>query len=133
MITLEQAVKLVWHAIDDMQGGEIYVKKIPSMKVTDIAKSTAPEAKLEFVGIRPGEKLHEQMIGFEDAPHCYEYADYFKILPAIHGWSSDPYRIKDGKRVPDGFVYSSDTNSEWMTIAELRAWVAENQAHIGSL
>jgi FlaA1/EpsC-like NDP-sugar epimerase len=131
MITLEQAVQLVWHAIADMQGGEIYVKKIPSMKVTDIAKSVVPDARLEFVGIRPGEKLHEQMIGSEDAPHCYEYLDHYTILPAIHGWSSDPYRIKNGKKVSEGFVYASDTNTEWMTTAELQAWIRANEKKIG--
>jgi len=116
MITLEQGVELVWHAFDDMQGGEIYVKKIPSMKVTDMAKAAAPEAEHEIVGIRPGEKLHEQMIGSEDALYTYEYPEHFKILPAIHNWSSDPFRIKDGKKVPDGFVYASDTNKEWMDV-----------------
>jgi UDP-N-acetylglucosamine 4,6-dehydratase len=131
MITLEQAVDLVWHAISDMQGGEIYVKKIPSMKVTDIAKATAPEAEQSIVGIRPGEKLHEQMIGIEDAPYTFEYADHFKILPAIHKWSTDPYRIKEGKPVPDGFIYSSDNNSDWMSIEQLRSWIDMNQDKIG--
>ena len=79
MISLEQGVNLVWHAFENMLGGEIYVKKIPSIKVTDIAKVIAPEAKIKVIGIRPGEKLHEQMINYEDAPHTYEYEDYFKI------------------------------------------------------
>ena len=83
MISLEEGVELVWHAFEDMVGGEIYVKKIPSMKVTDIARAVAPEAEQKIVGIRPGEKLHEQMIGFEDAPHTYEYQGHYKILPAI--------------------------------------------------
>ncbi len=96
MISLEDGVKLVWHAFKDMLGGEIYVKKIPSMKIIDIAKAIAPEAKLKTIGIRPGEKLHEQMIGLEDAPHTYEYKEYFKILPAINNWSKDTNRIKDG-------------------------------------
>src|SRR5512139_2537584 len=73
MITLEQGVELVWHAFEDMVGGEIYVKKIPSMKVTDLARAIAPDASHKIVGIRPGEKLHEQMIGTEDALHTYEY------------------------------------------------------------
>jgi UDP-N-acetylglucosamine 4,6-dehydratase/5-epimerase len=131
MITLEQAVDLVWHAIADMQGGEIYVKKIPSMRVTDIAKAAVPEAEQCIVGIRPGEKLHEQMIGIEDAPYTFEYADHFKILPAIHKWSTDPYRIKEGKPVPDGFIYSSDNNSDWMSIEQLRSWINANQDKIG--
>jgi len=131
MITLEQGVDLVWHAFADMRGGEIYVKKIPSMKVTDIARAVSPQARLEIVGIRPGEKLHEQMIGAEDAYYTYEYEQHFKILPAIHNWSADAHRIKDGRRVPDGFVYSSDTNPDWMTVEALRRWIEDNRAKIG--
>jgi UDP-N-acetylglucosamine 4,6-dehydratase (inverting) len=133
MITLEQGVELVWHAFDDMVGGEIYVKKIPSMNICDIARAVDPGCEQEIVGIRPGEKLHEQMIGVEDAPHTHEYSDHYKILPAIHNWDSDGGRIKDGKRVPDGFSYCSDTNSSWMTIPELRAWIDANRAKIGSI
>lgn len=131
MITLEQGVELVWHAFEDMQGGEVYVKKIPSMKVTDVAQAIAPNKKYQVIGIRPGEKLHEQMISAEDALFTYEYPDHFKILPAIHDWSSDPFRIKDGDKVSEGFVYASDTNKEWMSIEELRAWAKLNQEHIG--
>lgn len=133
MISLEQGVELVWHAFDDMEGGEIYVKKIPSMKVTDLARTIAPEAKLEFVGIRPGEKLHEQMIGEEDAFHTYEYEEHFKILPAIHNWTASEARIKDGRKVPAGFSYTSDNNSVWMSPEELRTWVAANAEKIGSV
>lgn len=133
MISLEQGVELVWHAFDDMEGGEIYVKKIPSMKVTDLASVIAPDAKQEVVGIRPGEKLHEQMIGEEDALYTYEYPEHFKILPAIHSWDRDKNRIKDGKRVPEGFVYSSDNNSEWMSSQELRDWINDNYSEIGKL
>ena len=82
MISLEEGIELVWHAFADMEGGEIYVRKIPSMKITDLACAVAPEAKQEIVGIRPGEKLHEQMISEEDSFYTYEYPDYFKILPA---------------------------------------------------
>jgi UDP-N-acetylglucosamine 4,6-dehydratase (inverting) len=131
MITLEQGVELVWHAFEDMQGGEIYVRKIPSMKVTDIAKAVSEEATYEIVGIRPGEKLHEQMIGSEDALYTYEYPQHFKILPAIHNWSADPIRIKDGKKVPEGFVYASDTNADWMDVGALRSWIDQNRAKIG--
>jgi FlaA1/EpsC-like NDP-sugar epimerase len=131
MITLEEGVKLVWHAFEDMLGGEIYVKKIPSMKITDIAKAVAPEAEQKIIGIRPGEKLHEQMIGVEDAPHTYEYEEHFKILPAIHNWSKDVNRIKNGKAVPDNFLYSSDNNKEWMKSGELSNWIDENKNKIG--
>ncbi len=131
MITLEQGVELVWHAFDDMTGGEIYVKKIPSMNIVDIAKAIAPEAELKTIGIRPGEKIHEQMIGYEDAPHTYEFGDHYKILPAIHNWSSDHARINGGKTVNEGFMYTSDNNSEWMSLEELRAWIEKHRDKIG--
>jgi FlaA1/EpsC-like NDP-sugar epimerase len=131
MITLEEGVDLVWHAFDDMVGGEIYVKKIPSMKITDIALALAPEKRQRVIGIRPGEKLHEQMIGIEDTPHTYEYSEHFKILPAIHDWTNDPKRIADGKKVPDGFTYSSDNNIQWMSIETLRDWVDKNRVRVG--
>jgi UDP-N-acetylglucosamine 4,6-dehydratase len=131
MISLEEAVKLVWHTFEDMVGGEIYVKKIPSMKVTDLARVVAPEAEQQFIGIRAGEKLHEQMISPEDAPYTYEYPEHFKILPNINGWSNCPLRIKNGTKVPDGFVYASDNNPEWMTDAQLQAWIDINREMIG--
>jgi UDP-N-acetylglucosamine 4,6-dehydratase (inverting) len=131
MITLEQGVELVWHAFNDMAGGEIYVRKIPSMNIMDIAETVLPGQPTKVVGIRPGEKLHEQMIGAEDAPHTYEYADHFKIIPAIHNWSKDPVRIKDGKPVAEDFTYASDNNAEWMTKEDLAAWIAANKAKIG--
>lgn len=133
MISLEQGVELVWHAFEDMVGGEIYVKKIPSMKVTDLARVVAPECKQEVVGIRPGEKLHEQMIGAEDSYYTFEYPEHFKILPTINDWASSPERIKDGKKVPEGFVYASDNNAEWMTDADLHAWIEANRKKIGSI
>ncbi len=133
MITLEQGVELVWHAFEDMEGGEIYVKKIPSMKVIDIARAVDAQAHHEIVGIRPGEKLHEQMISPEDAHYTYEYPEHFKILPAIHSWHEDFKRIKDGRRVPEGFTYASDSNPEWMDVATLQAWIAANQAKIGRI
>lgn len=133
MITLEQGVELVWHAFQDMVGGEIYVKKIPSMNITDIAKAVAPDAEHEIIGIRPGEKLHEQMISPEDSYHTYEYSEHFKILPAIHQWSDDINRIKDGCKVPEGFIYASDTNSEWMDIKTLQQWIEAHRAKIGSI
>lgn len=133
MISLEQGVELVWHAFEDMEGGEIYVKKIPSMKVTDLANVVAPEAKYEVIGIRPGEKLHEQMISAEDAYYTYEYPEHFKILPTINDWATCPKRIKDGKKVPEGFVYSSDNNSEWMKDDELRSWIDQNFGQIGKI
>jgi FlaA1/EpsC-like NDP-sugar epimerase len=126
MISLDQAVELVWQAFSDMTGGEIYVKKIPSMKVTDLAAAIAPDAKQEFVGIRPGEKVHEQMIGFEDAPFTYEYSDYFKILPAINSWAKHSDQVGEGRLVGPGFTYASNTNHTWMTNEELLSWLSVN-------
>lgn len=123
MITLEQGVDLVWQAFSDMVGGEIYVKKIPSMNIMDIAAVFAEEVETKVIGIRPGEKLHEQMIGAEDAPFTYEYGDYYKILPIINDWFNSSDRIKDGAMVNKGFTYSSENNSEWMSIEELRDWI----------
>ena len=133
MITLEQGVDLVWHALEDMIGGEIYVKKIPSMKITDIAKVIAPDAKHKIIGIRPGEKMHEQMISREDSYSTYEYSNYYKILPQINKWGKDTSRIKDGKKVNEEFIYSSDSNKEWMTKNELQKWIYENLNLIGKL
>ena len=133
LISLDQAVELVWHAIDDMLGGEIYVKKIPSMKVSDIAGVVAPKAKHEIIGIRPGEKLHEQMISAEDSYTTYEYSNYYKILPQINEWKKDSLRIKDGVKVSEGFSYCSDNNSEWMTKSELKTWIDVNQNYIDKI
>ncbi len=133
MITLEQGVELVWHAFEDMSGGEIYVKKIPSMPIIDIAKAVAPNAKQKIIGIRPGEKIHEQMIGVEDAAHTFAYSNYFKILPMIHNWSTDPQRIKDGVKVPGNFIYNSGTNDEWMSIDDLRIWIEANHSKLGNI
>tara|TARA_Y100000389_G_scaffold56885_1_gene52810 strand:- start:1300 stop:2292 length:993 start_codon:yes stop_codon:yes gene_type:complete len=126
MMTLEQGVKMVWHALDDMLGGEIYVHKSPSMKIIDIAKVVAPKSKQKIVGIRPGEKLHEQMISIEDSLTTYEYSWYYKILPQLHNWSIEKNRIKSGKKVKEGFSYSSDQNLEWMKKDKLSSWINKN-------
>ena len=133
MISLEQGVDLVWHAFDDMEGGEIYVKKIPSMKVTDIAETVAPGVDHKVVGIRPGEKLHEQMIGEEDALYTYEYKDYYKILPVINNWFKDKHRIKHGIKVSEDFVYNSQNNESWMTKEELKTWISKNINKLGKI
>jgi UDP-N-acetylglucosamine 4,6-dehydratase/5-epimerase len=127
MITLEQGVKLVWHALDDALGGEIYVHKIPSMKVTDVAIAINPKARHEIIGIRPGEKIHEVMISEEDSMSTYKYEWYYKILPTINKWHLDNNRIKDGMLVENGFVYSSGNNNEWMTIEQLRSFLDSNE------
>lgn len=130
MITLNQGVQLVWHTFNDMFGGEIYVKKIPSIKVLNIAKVVAPKANHKIIGIRPGEKLHEQMISSEDAPHTYEYKDYYKILPALNNLSKDQKRIGEGKKVANDFTYSSEKNTDWMEDLVLQEWIEENQTKI---
>lgn len=130
MITLQQGVDLVLVALSDGSGGELYVKKIPSMRVVDIAKAINPDAKLDIIGIRPGEKLHEQMISENDSFHTYEYDDHFKILPSLNNWANDPSRIADGKLVDPGFTYTSENNAEWMKIEELRSWISQNETYL---
>jgi FlaA1/EpsC-like NDP-sugar epimerase len=101
------------------------------MKVTDIALAVNKEARQEEVGVRPGEKLHEQMIGLEDAFYTYEYSKYFKILPSINGWYKDQKRIGSGIKVDPDFTYRSDNNLEWMKISELQLWIEQNKNNIG--
>ena len=133
MISLEEGVGLVWHVFNDMVGGEIYVKKIPSMKVTDIAKAVDSKAKQEVIGIRPGEKIHEEMISSGDAPYTYEYKGHYKILPSINSWSMDPNRINDGVKVSEDFTYTSDNNNDWMDIDTLKNWIKVNNKNIGKI
>ena len=133
MITLEEGVNLVWKTFDDMCGGEIYVKKIPSMKVTDLAAAIDKDAIQKVIGIRPGEKLHEEMIGEDDSLYTYEYDDYYKILPAINNWSFSKKLIKSGKRVEKNFSYTSDNNREGMSIETLQKWIKNNENKIGKI
>jgi UDP-N-acetylglucosamine 4,6-dehydratase/5-epimerase len=114
-ITLDGAVELVFKAFDRMQGGEIFVPKIPSMKITDLAEAVAPDCKMEIVGIRPGEKLHELMIPEDDARRTLDAGDYFIIQPEFNWWNGE----HKGKSLPEGFVYSSDNNTEWLSVEEL--------------
>jgi UDP-N-acetylglucosamine 4,6-dehydratase/5-epimerase len=93
----------------------------------------APKSKFKIIGIRPGEKLHEQMISNEDSYYTYEYSNYFKILPQINDWNKDKSRIKDGVKVLNDFTYSSDNNSEWMTKADFQTWVDANKHFIGKI
>lgn len=120
-ITLEQGVDFVLKSIERMRGGEIFVPKIPSMQIMDLARAIAPECRTEIVGIRPGEKLHEVMVPEDDSRHTLEYDDYFAILPAFHDWDTDNYIHQNGGRLcPDGFRYSSETNTHWLSVDELR-------------
>jgi FlaA1/EpsC-like NDP-sugar epimerase len=102
------------------------------MNIMDIAKAVAPFSKFEFIGIRPGEKLHEQMIGIDDAPFTFEYGDHFRILPQLNNYFTDQDYIGSGKKVGEGFVYSSENNKNWMTTPELKLWISENKELIGS-
>lgn len=122
-ITLDQGVQFVIDNLERMKGGEIFVPKIPSMRVVDLAQAIAPECELDFVGIRPGEKLHEAMITEDDARRTLEYEDYFIIQPEFPWWNDQ--EINGGKPLPDGFKYTSDTNDEWLTVEELRALVED--------
>lgn len=118
-ITLDQGVQFVMDNLQRMHGGEIFVPKIPSMKVLDLAKAIAPKCEIEIVGIRPGEKLHEAMIMEDDARHTVDFDTYYVIQPEFPWWSKD--YAKGGKPLPDGFAYTSDINEEWLTVEQLRA------------
>jgi len=124
-ITLEQGVAFVLNSLAQMEGGEIFVPKIPSMRLMDLAKAIAPNCAIEIVGIRPGEKLHEVLLSEDGARNALEYEDYFVILPAYHGWDQNAYQQRNGgKACPEGFRYSSDTNPQWLTDDKLREMVA---------
>ena len=116
-ITLTQGVHFVIDCIERMQGGEIFIPRIPSMKITDLAQAIAPDAKREIIGIRPGEKVHETLLTEEEARHTKKFPDYFIIEPEHPYW--DKHRIEGGKALPEGFTYASNTNSQWLTKKEL--------------
>ena len=118
-ISLEQGVELVVKALAEAKGGETFISKIPSFKITDLAQAMLPGCKMPEVGIREGEKLHEVMVTAEDAPHTYEYAGHFIIYPQMV-WSKSRMPKPTGKKVPDGFVYSSGTNTTWLSVEEIR-------------
>ena len=123
-ITLEQGVNFVVSRLSKMRGGEVFVPKIPSMNIMDLSRAMAPECKTEVVGIRPGEKLHEVMVPEDDARHTVEYEDSYVILPPFHGSTASAYVNQNGgKLCPEGFRYSSDTNSQWLAVEQLRKMV----------
>ena len=125
MMTLENAVKLVWKSVDDMKGGEMYVVKAPSMKVIDIIHSFSKKPKIQLIGIRPGEKIHEQMISIEESPYTYEYKNYFKILPQVSD-NYKKYNVRKKNLAPKNFIYRSDINQKWMSKGELQKWIKKN-------
>lgn len=120
-ITLEQGVRFVINCIEKMHGGEIFVPKIPSMRIMDLAKAVAPECEIEFIGIRPGEKIHECLLTEDEARHSIEFDDFFVIEPEHPWWNTE--RWSGGKRLPEGFRYTSDTNTQWLSIEELKKMV----------
>ena len=126
MTTLESAVKLVWKVFDDMQGGEIYVEKNPSVKIIDIAKAIDKKKNIKIIGIRPGEKIHEIMISKDDSRYTYSYKNFYKILPQINNWNLDKSRIKNGKKVKLGFEYISNINSSWLNEIKIKDMIEKN-------
>ncbi len=123
LITLDKGINLVFLAFNDMLGGELYVSKIPSVYIKEIPKLIKKNAKIKYIGIRPGEKLHEKMISEDDSLFTYKYEDYFKILPSFMNDTERKKYIKKGKRVPKGFSYSSDNNDEWISDKELSEYI----------
>lgn len=127
-ITLEQGVRFVFDSFARMIGGEIFVPKIPSVKITDLAKAVAPECEQVVTGIRPGEKLHEVMVPEDDARNTLEFPSHYVIMPQYHWWDSDTYRSinkTNSKHCPEGFRYSSDLNETWLNADEIRKMVQE--------
>jgi len=123
-ITLDQGVRFVLRSIETMFGGEVFVPKIPSMRIADLAKAMAPECVIQEIGIRPGEKLHEVLLSEDEARQSVELVDRYVIMPA-HPWWKDQI-VPDGKALPEGFRYTSDTNADWLSIKELLEMAGEN-------
>ena len=124
-ITLPQAVNFVMQSFESMTGGELYVPRIPSMRVTDLAHAIAPDSKLIEVGIRPGEKLHEEMISSEDSRRTIRQADRYVVMPTLAEWG---YVEPEGEAVPEGFAYTSNTNDLWLDVTEIRTLLNDTLA-----
>ncbi|NMC15268.1 MAG: UDP-N-acetylglucosamine 4,6-dehydratase (inverting) [Chloroflexi bacterium] len=122
-ISLEQGVRFVIRCIEQMQGGEVFVPKIPSMNMMDLAKAVAPEAQVDIIGIRPGEKLHETLISEDEARTTVELPDMFVVQPASAMWFGRAWE-KQGKALPDGFRYSSNTNTDWLDLDRINEMIA---------
>ncbi len=126
-ISLGGGVDMVLHALEHAWGGEIFIPKIPSYKITDVAKAIAPAIEHKVVGIRPGEKLHEEMIASSDSFYTYDLGKYYTILPALTNWNLKDFINKfNAKRVPVGFTYNSGENEEWETVERLRSLIKEH-------
>lgn len=129
-ISLEQGVRFVIRCVEEMQGGELFVPKIPSMKMTDLAKAIAPEAEIKIIGIRPGEKLHESLISEDEARTTVELEDMFVVQPSVEAlWFGHAWADK-GKSVPDGFTYTSANNTEWLDVAGINEIVKPIEAEL---
>ncbi|MCA9559605.1 MAG: polysaccharide biosynthesis protein, partial [Myxococcales bacterium] len=131
-ITLEQGVDFVLGCLERMGGGELFVPKIPSAKVVDLARAIGPDCALDDVGIRPGEKLHEMMISVDDARQTLEYDDFYVIAPTLPWWHPRAKGYEGGAPVPEGFVYSSERNTRWLSVEEIRALVAPFERAAGA-
>ena len=125
LITLSEAVETVLYTFKKMQGSEIFVKQIPSVKIVELAKALAPNAKLEEIGLRPGEKLHEQLIGEDEAQYTYKFDGYYKILSPLNNWCNDKKRTSGGVKVGSDFIYKSDTNDTWLSQKKLERWLSK--------
>ena len=123
LISLNEAIETVTFAFREMEGSEIFVRKIPSVKIFELAKSIAPDANFAEIGIRPGEKMHEQLISIDESRYTYEFSDYYKILSPLNNWDDSKKRKRFGKRVFEGFSYSSDTNKKWLSGKQLNSWL----------
>ena len=119
-ITLDQGVELVFKALEESNGGETYISKIPSFYISDLAKAMLPDGGIKEIGIREGEKLHEVMVTKDDSYLTYEYDKHYIIYPHFDWWKFDESIIGDGKKVKDGFEYNSGTNEQWMTVDDIR-------------
>lgn len=127
-ITLDNAVDFVISSAEQMLGGEIFIPKIPSVRITDLATAIAPDARREIIGIRPGEKLHEQLLMSDEARHAFERNDRYVVLPEFHAWTGQ--ELPSGDDLPDGFVYSSDTNDQWLGPKEVAAFFSLPEAPV---
>lgn len=125
-ISIQEGVNMVMHALDHAWGGEIFIPKIPSYRITDVAEAIGPECKKPIVGIRPGEKIHEEMITPSDSFYTYDLGTYYCILPSNTRWSLEEWKQKlNAKKVQEGFTYNSGDNSEWETVDSLRVKIQE--------
>lgn len=130
MINITEGIGLVETAFNNSTGGEIFVKKVPSIKLLDIAKAIHPNARFNIIGLRPGEKIHEQLISRDEAPYTFDFGDYYKIYSPFFLPADSAIRSTGGKRVEENFSYSSDNNKDWMDTEKLRKWINENKSWI---